>query len=605
MRRGLCVVLALVLLASAACAAEMGAVDGVDFKVKKERPRIWILKEEWRGPNVPQLKKWFQLPEYRKRGVGGHHELQYVVNGDEAAGSKAVAQLCKMKIGGSSPSYSGAPAQRMAARYDWLRNHPDFTAAKRADVVKHLEKWGDYFTRFATGRGSCVYYSRYPGAIGGLCCIGLALYGDSPKADKYIAAGYRVLVEYGKCRAYEGGASAGGTYSIHHAFPDLARAVTAFESATDAGLLEHIEKKQDDWLRKQLYWQIWSTYPNGYFVKEGDLWQNPDRTQTRMQIDVVTNLLDDPYGRRHAELMHERWGRRDYHGHYVWNFFIFNDPGVKPKPLSELGKAAIFGRDSHGYVIFRSGWDKDDTHIFFRCGEGLDVHSNKGAGAFDIWRHQALAQRANRDYPKGDDRIQYSNALVFNDHDHPSSRMKTNFPIDFEAFLKRKKQRNVEVASIVDYEVTDEYARVKGDISAAVKRDCEKWTRELVFLGYKYLLVLDRVVTKKPVSQKWQIHLAGDVKVDGVLATATRGKGRLFCKTVLPAEDDVTVSAEEVRKFHRHAVSLKEPAAGASTWLHVLYPTESDVDAMPAGSVKRANGKLTVTVGELSYTFGK
>jgi hypothetical protein len=584
-----------------ATAAEMAPAAGVPFEVRTERPRIWIRADRWNGPSVPDLKTWFERPDYRQRGVAGHKDLQYVVQGDEAAGAAAVAHLGKMRIGGGSPSYTGAQAQRMAARYDWLRRHPAFTDEVREAVVARLEKWGDFYLRYVTRAGAPIYYSRYPGAIGGLTVIGLALHGDSPKADAYIAGAYKALVEYGKARQYEDGASAGGTYSIHHAFPDLARAVAAFESATDAKLLDFIREKQGNWLERQLLWQIWSTRPNGYFVKEGDLWQQPDSRQTRMQVDVVTRLLRHGHGRAHADWMHERWGRRDYHRAYVWNFFVFNHPEVKRIPLRALGRAELFGRDCHGYVFFRSGWGMGDTYVFFRCGEGLDVHSNRGAGGFDLFRHRTLAERANRDYPKSDDHIRYSNVIVFNGHNHRTSEMKTDVPLDFDAFLRRKKRRNVEWASIVEHEVTDAFARVKGDLSAAVRQDCKTWTRELVFLGYKYLVVLDRVETLKPgTQQQWQLHFCAKPKRDGPLAYATVGDGRLFCRTLLPA--DATFAVEPVRKYHRYTVSPKT-ATQTMTYLHVLYPTDAAVGAMPATGYRQEDRKLTVTVDDLSYTF--
>ncbi|MCX7591780.1 MAG: hypothetical protein N2255_09145, partial [Kiritimatiellae bacterium] len=490
--------------------------EALPFKVRTERPRIWIRAEDWHGPSLTKLRRWFQLPEYKQRGVEGHKALQYLVNGDLAAGSAAVEALLKARITGSSPSYRGAETQEISAHYDWLRNHPDFNAEKRAGVIAMLEQEGDSLVKYCTGASAPLYYSRYPGAIGGLCLIGLTLYGDNPKAEEFIRVGYKSLVEYGRARAYEDGASAGGTYSIHHAFPDLARAVFAFESATDANLLRYIREQQENWIEKQLYWQIWSTLPNGYFVKEGDLWQQPDARQVRMQGDVLTHLLHNGYGRAHADAMFLRWNTGDYHRNYVWNFFVFNNPEIPPASLENLGRAALFGRDSHGYVIFRDGWGRGNTHIFFRCGEGLDVHSNRGAGAFDIYRHEILAQRANKDYPGDDDHIKYSNTMVFNDHNHPSTEMKTDIPLDFDGFLQRKQKGGFEWASITDFEVTEKFARVRGDISAAVREDCQSWTRELVYLDYKYLIVLDRVETKPiPVVQKWQIHLLGDVKTEG------------------------------------------------------------------------------------------
>jgi hypothetical protein len=588
-----------------ACGASF-AGEALPFKVRPERPRIWIRAEEWAGPSIPKLKKWFKLPEYAKRGVAGQRPLQYLVNGNRQAGAAAVEQLLKMRISGGSPSYTGASAQQMAAYYDWLRDHPAFTEEKRAKVIAQLERSGDYFRRYVTTRSAPIYYSRYPGAIGGLCVIGLALHGDSPKAEAYLAAGYKAFVEYGKARQYEDGASAGGSYSYYHTFPALARTVIAFESATDAELLTFIREKQGNWLERQLLWQIWATRPSGYFVKEGDLWQQPDKRQTKFQIDQLTHILNNGYGRSHADLMSKRWGVNDYHRSYVWEFFVFNNPDVKPLPLDGLGKAELFARDSHGYVFFRDGWDQGlgNTHIFFRCGEGFDVHSNRGAGAFDVFRHRTLAERANRDYPKDgkDDHIQYSNVVIFNGHDHRKTEIKQDIQINFAGFMAQKKRYKAELASIVDFEVKDEYARVKGDISEAVKQDCKLWTRELVFLGYKYLLVLDRIETQdKPVQRTWQIHFTTQPTVDGPLASAVAGKGKLFCRTLLPK--DAVVSGKPVRNYFRHAVTTPDKNERKTTFLHVLYPTEATVEAMPEATVKQDGEKLTVTVGELSYTF--
>jgi hypothetical protein len=300
--------------------------------------------------------------------------------------------------------------------------------------------------------------------------------------------------------------------------------------------------------------------------------------------------------------MRHRWGKGDYHSYYVWNFFVFFNPDLAPAPLEQLGRASLFGRDCHGYVFFRDGWGPEKTHIFFRCGEGLDVHSNRGAGGFDIYRHAVLAQRANADYPKDDDHIRFSNTMVFNDHNHPGTEMKNDVRLDFAAFLARKEQAGVEWASIVDYEVTDAYARVKGDLSAAAREDCSKWTRELVYLGYKYLLVLDRVQTRQiPVVQKWQLHLLGEPEVENMLVSTVVGGGKLFCRTLLP--EDAVISGRKVGNYHRHVVSPRDDRQYKATYLHVLFPTEASVERMPEAACRREAGKLTVTVDGLSHTF--
>ena len=275
---------------------------------------------------------------------------------------------------------------------------------------------------------------------------------------------------------------------------------------------------------------------------------------------------------------------------------------VEPRPLEELGRAELFGRDSHGYVFFRDGWGPGDTHIFFRCGEGMDIHANRGAGGIDIYRHEVLAERANKDYPKGDDHIRFSNTMVFNGHDHPNTEMKTDVVLDFAAFLERKARKNIECGSITAYEVKDDYARVKSDLSAAARKDCKIWTRELVYLGYKYLLVLDEVETKDaPVAQKWQLHLLGEPKTEGKTISTVAGKGKLFCRTLLP--EDALISSEKVGKYHRHVVSPKDENQRRMTYLHVLYPTEAGAGKMPDASVERTAAGLTVKVGRLEHVF--
>ena len=59
-------------------------------------------------------------------------------------------------------------------------------------------------------------------------------------------------------------------------------------------------------------------------------------------------------------------------------------------------------------------------------------------------------------------------------------------------------------------------------------------TRELVFLGYKYLVVVDRVAPGPGAQHRWTLHVAREPKIEGALVTADHEPGRLFCRTLLP-----------------------------------------------------------------------
>jgi hypothetical protein len=81
----------------------------------------------------------------------------------------------------------------------------------------------------------------------------------------------------------------------------------------------------------------------------------------------------------------------------------------------------------------------------------------------------------------------------------------------------------------------------------------------------------------------------------------TAGKGRLFCKTLLPA--GAAISGEKVGKWHRHVVQIRTEKRAKSVFLHVLFPTDAAVAKMPPCSVEQKGGDLVVKVGELSHTF--
>ena len=181
--------------------------------VRPERPRVFLRAKAWDGPSIEKIRRWMKLPEYRQRAKKLHrtaigNALLYLLTDDKAAGKRAVEGLKRFRIGGSSPSYSGIEAQKCAALYDWLHDHPDLDPESRAKIIAHLEHWGDYYLRYLKSGGPTPFYSRISGAIAGLTAIGLSLHGDSPKADKYVRyAAYYLKNKIGTIRQVEDGAT--------------------------------------------------------------------------------------------------------------------------------------------------------------------------------------------------------------------------------------------------------------------------------------------------------------------------------------------------------------------------------------------------------------
>jgi hypothetical protein len=222
---------ALVWLAAAGVVLGLSMAARADGpKVRAERPRLFLRAKTWDGPSVEQIKTWLGRDEYKlvlkKLSSSGNPEminlaLLYMLKGDEAAGKAAIKRLAGYQaIPGESPSYTGIQAERAAAVYDWLHDHPDLTPDVRKKVVAELERAGEaYYKSLKSGGPSTPFYSRVAGAMAGLTAIAISLQGDSPKADEWVAfAADYLKTKNGTVRQMEDGAAGGASYSYHHMF---------------------------------------------------------------------------------------------------------------------------------------------------------------------------------------------------------------------------------------------------------------------------------------------------------------------------------------------------------------------------------------------------
>jgi len=644
------VVTGLILGAGSAPAGENG---GAVPKVREERPRLVLRAKAWDGPSVERVKGWLARPEYKdnvgKLGADGPSgAFRYLVLGDEAAGKKAVEHLKALKAPTKnpedSPSYTGEELLHEAMIYDWLRNHPDFQKAEdRAGAIAYFEWWGNYFKKH-NSPGVVPFYSRNAGACLGLAAIAIAIHGDSPKAPEFLAHAYKDLTEnVGTIRQAEDGATGGATYGYVHEFGACAQAVAAWRSATDWDAAKWIKESQGNWLERQMLWQIWAVYPNGWFWKEGDVWDGSHRDRNEFTVSplAVSDMYKNGYGRTHLENMYKRWTMPGcYYGwRYLW-FFLYNNPDVKPLPLDGLGKMDVFSPKLHAYVGMRDSWADDATIVHFKCGDNVDHHGSWDTGKFTIFSKGAPLATKNGYYKgyKSAKHMYYkspwsANTVIF---DGPKSRGWQPGMPDLDGFAswsawKAKRDTMHPVSGVLlASESNDKFARALADLSGSTHPDKSGWQRELVFLGYKYVVVLDRVKPGAGVKTRWILNSINEPKVDAdkKLATIDNGKARLLCQTLLPegakiekvggggkafahknskGEDviwdyDKGKGPEQMLGQGRFDVTPADPGA-ETVYLHVLFPTDQGTAAMPPCSVKKDGDNYTVKVAELEYTF--
>jgi Heparinase II/III-like protein len=618
-------------------------------QVRKERPRLFMRAKAWDGPSVQKIKSWMNRPEYQKnlgrlKGSGFVDALRYQILGDQEAGKRAVSYLKALNVptrkSKDSPSYTGLSTCLRAATYDWMRNHPDFDAESRKKAIAHFEWWGDYFYGYLPG---CVpFYSRNSGATSGLTACALALHGDSPKADKWLVKAQKYLKEnLGTIRQAEDGATGGATYGMVHQFTDTSNTAAMWRSATDWDAAKWIKEKQGNWLERQMLYQIWFTYPNGWLWKEGDLWtgSHRDRNEHANQVLAIAGMYKNGVGMTHADAILKRWGMAS--AYYKWRsawWYLYNNPEIKREPCEKLGQGALFSPGLHAYGSWRSSWKKDATCVTFKFGDNVDHHGTWDTGKFMIFKGAPLAIKNG--YYKGYKSSKHyyykspwsANVVLF---DGKNNGWQKGMPdldrnTSWSSWKKRRDGLKHPVAGkLVAHEVKKEYARALADLSGSTYPTGSKWQRELVFLGYKYVLVLDRVKPGAGTKTRWLLHSIKEPKVDAanMLATIDNGKARLFVKSLLPQKakmlkvgggdkvwihknrrgKDLSWGPRKGKPSQQLGVGRFDVVPADETaecvYLHVLYPTETSTASMPACSVSKSGAGFVVKVGNLSHTF--
>ncbi|MBL8028155.1 MAG: hypothetical protein JNL74_17160, partial [Fibrobacteres bacterium] len=542
------------------------SIFSINLVIEKDRPRIFLRESSWNGPSVAEIALRLNRSDYQSRisslrndGVG--EALYYLLTKDSVAGANSLAYLKTLTISGSSSSYAGISAERYGAVYDWLRDHKDFDEPSRAICVAHMEVWADSFMH-ELQQGIMPFYSRASGALAGLTVLGLSLYGDSPKAQSYIDFAENYLQnKLGTIREKEDGATGGGSYGYHHVFTDYANLIAAWRSATDWDAAQWIKDNQGNWLERQMEFQMWTTYPNGWFVKHGDIWTGSfrDNNQFRMQIDAVSGMYRNSAGRGWAADMFRRMNTSDYWYEFLWEYFLFNDPDIAETPLTNLSKTAVFSDSLHRYVIMRKGWGAKDAVVHFICGETVDHHSTHDQGKFLIFKETPLAIKNGMYDSYGSAMHLYyqspwsANCVVLNKsnfYGYQPSLEVSNVSDWTEWSNYRDRISRQPTGIILEKEFTSSYARVKANLSGAWPPTTE-WIRELIFLDYKYLIVIDKVKVRNGYTHRWLLHSVKPPIVSGNTSVISNGAGRLFCRTLLPANCRISVlNSQKLPYYH-------------------------------------------------------
>ena len=587
--------------------------------------------------------------------------LLWMLDGRKEDLDAAIAGLRKMDADGGTWSDRGPALVQLAALFDWLYEELDETT--RREMIQRIEKAADAAVDHVRGGQAPFFYSRTPGALAGLCVAGLALHGASDRAESYLKTFREFGVhEYFQAYQWVDGAATGATYTLYYTYLDLPSICAAWWSATDRNPADWIRAEQGDWLDGIVRFYLWYMRPGFAFTDINDQfrgnWESHD--QFCQGLDIASYVTRNGYGRAWSQRWLGRFGAALYHPEYAQNV-IFRDPELAPKPLTDLPLAELFGRESCGYGFFRSQWPQENeadlaTHVFFRCGDPLDVHGGVAAGEFQVFKHAPLAARSGRysSYDSPPDLYHRNcistNVVLFTDPAVPDDRGDQNTRRGLKTdhrtwadWLQIRERNQLDVARIVDWKVLPAEARCRADLTKTnPDSKCQQWIREFVWLANQHLVVLDIIQTPTPeIRRQWQLHAASRPEIGERRFTLTNRppersweepalqpknqEGRLFCQTVLPRDYKLILHGDgkaeafdptgkpfgqvEGNVYHRqygqNVVQIDPGNDGTQTiFLHVLTATEAGETIPPEITYRiREPGKIELTVNRITTSL--
>jgi len=497
----------------------------------------------------------------------------------------------------------------LSIAYDWVYDSPAFSDRDKKKIGQDMATLAEKMIRYL--RGDHHIFSRAMGQIASVGMVGLALYGDHPDAEKFIDyADSELKKVFEACEYLDGTWAEGVGYLNEARIPCLLEYLEAYKSATEPSFnyFEYIAETQNDWLRKVLYFHIYNLRPDNTWSRFGDIssYKAYPKDNFAQNLDILVTEYQDTYG---ADFLYrlERAISPDplYYKGYLFKKLLFSEPSIPLRPgVEDLPKEAIFGKDSLGYVVIRSGWGADDVFFRFNCGDYFTGHQHADQGSFVIFKGAPLAidsgyysewgtQHHENYYRRT---IAHNTMLVFDPKEkfqspfdygklndggqrtvwyYGRSAQQSSFTLK-QHLSKNNRGAHFETGNINAYEAGENYVYIDADVSAAYNNDnfsskgnkpkIKSFKRQIVCLKPSYYFVIyDSVVAAdKTFPVVWLLHsLAKPESLSGKLDAAgfyyetylsdmfkiDNAEGRLFVKTVYPEDPRLTFIGGEGYEF--------------------------------------------------------
>ncbi|MDH7568390.1 MAG: heparinase II/III family protein [Armatimonadota bacterium] len=567
-------------------------------KIRRDHPRLFFNADTWPAVRERALgpeRAWYDGIKRRvdelNRQIGGQAGPEARELGPESAwaafvyrmtGEKTYLDLAKKALETSLRFYEKCYEERKSVNWystsrvhatltwDWLYN--DLSEAERREYLSRLvqvlqkvytarppiyrENMGGYQTGFY-GVPNCRWFVGLAGLGSGI---------EEELVHQWLVWGYNEnmkLLAHRKMACGDDGGSASPT--LGYAFGAYPWSEQNFFYTWLSATGENIAPNwpHSAWLANYV---LWNWIETGGQPREFGYGDTPHTTNTLPTSELYTHMANirHLYGRvtpeaaALARYVQQRVPQQGYARSWFIYPFLLTEMERSPEPFrpERLPHARHF--ENMGQIFMRSGDGPNDTYCLFTDGGILAQHRHYDALNFVIYHrgHQALDSGTRySEFENGDHLAGYfaqtaaHNCVLVYQPGEPAARYWGGTAAGDHG------GQHQQLGSVVKaFETNDRYVYAAADATAcylhgAVKRQGQPdlpekvtlVTRQLLFLLPNHFVIFDRVTSTDPSYRKeWLLHTAHQPVVEGKTFRADHEQGRIFCRTLLPADATLT-----------------------------------------------------------------
>ncbi len=271
------------------------------------------------------------------------------------------------------------------------------------------------------------------------------------------------------------------------------------------------------------------------------------------------------------------------------------DEFVAPAPLEQFHLPMARHFEAMGQTFMRSGTELDDTHALFACGGLTGQHRHYDATHFTIYKQGFLAldsgtRRGNTDGLQNyfAQTIAHNCILIKMPGEEPSRYW------NGEVYDQAGGQNKLVGSQVIAFETGPHYSYVAGDATPVYHEDkCEMMVRQFIFIPPDHFVVFDRVTAKDAdFAKTWLLHHANEPVFDGNTWHSDQDRGRIFCRSLLPADAQLEPVGGPGKEFLVEGINYSL-TAGPAAW---AAETQSHVATLEYEEVPELMGRWRVEV---------